>query len=167
MNIGEMALLRNDSNKQVSHISEGFAVTRVNSHPCMGNNLITWHTWTTKATWVATLTIRIKESGRIRPFPSVHLPCDTPHRAIRVWPVHYPDIHHYMRGEVSSNSATIKATMFVGFHTSRMCQYTMQTCSPGSDDRSLTDTGRGYHLKAPNLTSNHSQPSHPVFSTSL
>jgi hypothetical protein len=32
MSIGEIALLRNDSNKQVSPISEGFAVTRVNLH---------------------------------------------------------------------------------------------------------------------------------------
>jgi hypothetical protein len=32
MNMGERALLQNDSNEQVSHISEGFAETRVNLH---------------------------------------------------------------------------------------------------------------------------------------
>jgi hypothetical protein len=34
---------------------------------------------------------------------------------------------------------------------SRMRQYTTQTCSPGPDDQSLTDTGGGYHLRAPNM----------------
>jgi hypothetical protein len=29
--------------------------------------------------------------------------------------------------------------------------------------RSLIDTGGGYHLRAPNLTSDHSHPFHPVF----
>jgi hypothetical protein len=32
MNIGEMTLLRNDCNKQVSPISEGFAEIRINLH---------------------------------------------------------------------------------------------------------------------------------------
>jgi hypothetical protein len=50
---------------------------------------------------------------------------------------------------------------------SRMCQYASQTCPPGPDDRSLTDMGGGFHLRAPNLTSDHSQPSHSVSSTSL
>jgi hypothetical protein len=31
-------------------------------------------------------------------------------------------------------------------HKSRMHQYTTQSCSPGSDDWSTIDTGRGYHL---------------------
>jgi hypothetical protein len=39
---------------------------------------------------------------------------------------------------------------------SRMCQYTTQTCSSGSDDQSLTDTGGGYHLEALNFRSDHS-----------
>jgi hypothetical protein len=39
---------------------------------------------------------------------------------------------------------------------SRMRQYITQTCSSGPDDRSLTDTGGGYHLEALNLISDHS-----------
>jgi hypothetical protein len=167
MNIGDMALLGNDSNKQVSPIPEGFVETQVNSHPCKGNSLTTWHTWATKATRVATFTTMIKESGRVAPFPSARLPRDTPHRAIRGWPIHYPDIHHYRRGEGSSNVVTIKATMFARFHIARMRQYTTQTCSPGPDDQSLTNTGDGYHLGALNLSSVDSQPSHPIFSTTL
>jgi hypothetical protein len=42
-----------------------------------------------------------------------------------------------------------------------------QICSPGLDDWSLIDMGRGYHLRAPNLTSEYYHPSHPVFSTAL
>jgi hypothetical protein len=167
MNIGEMTLLQNDSNKQVSPISKGFVETWVNSHPCKGNNLTRWHMWTTKGTRVATFTTTIKELGRVTPFPSVRFPRDTPHKTIRVWPLHYPGMHHYRGGEGSSNSVTIKAIMFEGFHRARMHQYTTQSCSPGPDDWSITNTGGGYHLEAPNLTSVHSQPSHPVFYTTL
>jgi hypothetical protein len=39
---------------------------------------------------------------------------------------------------------------------SRMRQYTTQTYSSGPDDRSLIDTGAGYHLGAPNFRSDHS-----------
>jgi hypothetical protein len=138
-----MTLLQNDSNNQVSPISEGFTETRVNSLPCKGNNLTTWHTWATKARQVVTFTTMIKESDQVAPFPSVCLPRDPPHRAIRGWHVHYLGIHHYRSGEGSSNSATIEATMFVGFHIPRMCQYITQTCSLGPDDQSLTDTGLG------------------------
>jgi hypothetical protein len=49
----------------------------------------------------------------------------------------------------------------------RMRQYTSETCPPRLDDWFLTDTGGGYHLGALNLTSDHSQPSHPVISTTL
>jgi hypothetical protein len=52
---------------------------------------------------------------------------------------------------LSSNSATVKATQFVGPKKSRMCEYTTQTCSPGPDDRSLTNTCGGYHFRAPNM----------------
>jgi hypothetical protein len=37
-----------------------------------------------------------------------------------------------------------------------MLQYTTQTCSSGPDNRSLTNTGGGYHLEALNFRSNHS-----------
>jgi hypothetical protein len=39
---------------------------------------------------------------------------------------------------------------------SHMRQYPTQTCSSGLDDRSLTDTGGGYHFGAPNFRSDHS-----------
>jgi hypothetical protein len=39
---------------------------------------------------------------------------------------------------------------------SHMRQYTTQTCSSGPDDRSLTNTGGGYHLETLNFRSDHS-----------
>jgi hypothetical protein len=70
--------------------------------------------------WFMTM---IKELGRLAPFPSVRLPCDTIRCDICGSPVHYPGIHHCRRGEESSNSVTIKAPMFSGPHLSRMHQY--------------------------------------------
>jgi hypothetical protein len=66
---------------------------------------------------------------------------------------------------VSPNSAIVEATKFVGPLKPRMRQYTTHSCSLGPDDRSSIDTGGGYHLGALNLTSDHSQHSHPVFPT--
>jgi hypothetical protein len=51
--------------------------------------------------------------------------------AIRGCPVHYPNIHHCRCGRVSSNSATDKATKFVGPHKSRMCQYIIKLAHLG------------------------------------
>jgi hypothetical protein len=60
----------------------------------------------------------VKESSQVLPHPSVvfhaYASVDTPWVA-----QHYPVEHPY-GGKVSSNSATHKATMFVGLHISRM-----------------------------------------------
>jgi hypothetical protein len=63
----------------------------------------------------------IKESSQVPPFPSARLPRDTTLKATRGWPVYYPNIHHYKRGEVLSISTTIEATKFAGPNKSRMC----------------------------------------------
>jgi hypothetical protein len=53
------------------------------------------------------------------------------------------------RGKVSSNSATIEATKFVGSHKSHMRQYIINDCCNRAQPmRSLIDTGRGYHLRS-------------------
>jgi hypothetical protein len=44
-----------------------------------------------------------------------------------------------------------------------MCQYTTQTCSLGSDDWSLIDSGGGYHIGASNIRPDHS----PYFPSSF
>jgi hypothetical protein len=73
----------------------------------------------------------IKESGRVPPVPSVRLLHNTTSWAIREWPVHYHDIHHCRRCEVSSNSATVKTTKFTGPYKSRMRQYVIKIAHRG------------------------------------
>jgi hypothetical protein len=108
----------------------------------------------------------IKELGRVPPFPSARLPRDTTLGAIRGCSIHYPGIHHCRRGEVSSNSVLIEATKFVRPHRSRMHHYIINACSTEPNmTRSLINIGEGYHRGALNMTSNHSHPSHLVFST--
>jgi hypothetical protein len=75
-----------------------------------------------------------------------------PRRTHCGWPMHYPVRY----GRIASVLAAHEATQFAGPIKSRMRQYTTQTCSSGSDDRSLTDTGGGYHLRALNFISDHS-----------
>jgi hypothetical protein len=66
---------------------------------------------------------------------------------------------------VSSNSVTVEATKFVGAYESHMHQYIInlvhrgQTIGPQSTQAGATTFG------APNMKTNHSQPSRPVFST--
>jgi hypothetical protein len=107
-----------------------------------------------------------KELGRVPPFPSARLPYYTTLWAIRGWPVHYPGIHLYRRGEVSSNSVTVKVTKFAAPNKSHMRQYIINNCFTGPNTTwSLIDIGEIYHREALNLTSDHSHQSHPVFST--
>jgi hypothetical protein len=118
-----------------------------------------------RAPWVATVHDAVKESGRVVPRPSVvfhmYALADTPWV---VWTLF--DCTPVKRGKVSSSSVTHEATMFAGPHESRMLQYTTQTCSPGLDDWTLIDIGRGYILELWIYNPFHFQPSHAVFSTS-
>jgi hypothetical protein len=75
-----------------------------------------------------------------------------PRRTHCGWPMHYPVRY----GRIASVLAAHEATQFAGPIKSRMRQYTTQTCSSGSDDRSLTNTGKGYHLEALYFRSDHS-----------
>jgi hypothetical protein len=149
-----------------SLISKNVAEIRISIHLARE---ITWqhdtceprrqHEWLQFAT-------TIKESGRVAPFPSVRLPHNSTRWAIRGWHLHNPGIHHYMRSEGSSNSATIEATKFartpkfpyVLVHN----QYLLIKNQPM---RSLIDTGGGNYLWALNLTSDYSHPSNLVFPT--
>jgi hypothetical protein len=106
----------------------------------------------------------IKESGWVLPHPSVIFHAkNSPGSPWVAWTLSL--LLSIKWGKVSSYSTTVEATLLAGFHIAHMCQYTTQACSPGPDDRSSIDTGGGYHLGALNLTSDHSQHSHPVFST--
>jgi hypothetical protein len=59
-------------------MSEGITEIRINSQPCKGNNLTTWHTGATKANEWPHFAMTIKESGRVLPRPSVIFHVKTP-----------------------------------------------------------------------------------------
>jgi hypothetical protein len=77
-----------------------------------------------------------------------------PQRTHRGWPDTIPyNIHKEVRYR-----PTHRHTKWLSLWDpikSHMRQYTTQTCLSGPDDRSLTDTGRGYHIGAPNFRSDH------------
>jgi hypothetical protein len=64
-------ILHLDAVNKPSPMSEGVVEIRINSQPCKGINLTTWHTHAWKAARVATVHDTVKESGRVLPHPSV------------------------------------------------------------------------------------------------
>jgi hypothetical protein len=162
----KIELLRLDSVNKPSPISEGVTEIRINSQPCKGINLTTWHMQAQRAPWVTTIHDMTKKSSRVWPHPSVvfhtYASADTPWVARTL--SHYTSVK---RGMVSSNSSTHKATQFEDF-ICPLCVSTFQM-RVHSDP---TDTGlkrhrRGYHLGAPNFRSDHSSffPSSILHST--
>jgi hypothetical protein len=126
---------------------------RINSQPCKGINLTTWHTRARRAPWVATFHDVIKESGWVLPHPSdvfhVYALADTPWVA-RTLSCCTP----MKRGKVSSNSVTHEATEFTGpqkilyapVHNRSLFIRTQPMWA-------LIDTSGGYHHGSPNLWS--------------
>jgi hypothetical protein len=93
------------------------------------------------------------------PHPSARLPCVclgghtmSGHALSHCTPVRY--------GRIASVSASHKATQFAGPHKISYAPVHNSNLLTGSDDQSLTDTGGGYHLGAPNFRSDRS-PSFP------
>jgi hypothetical protein len=139
--------------EQASPISEGVAEIQINSQPCKGINLTTWHTRARRAPWVTTVHDVIKESARVLPRPSVvfhtYALIDTPWVARTL--SHCTPVK---RGKVSSNSVTHEATKLAGLqkilyapvHNQSLFIRTQPT-------RALIDTGGGYYRGAPNLWS--------------
>jgi hypothetical protein len=133
----------------------GIAEIRINNQPCKGINLITRHTWATKATRVATVHDAFKESGRVLPPLSVvfymYASADTPWVARTL-----SHCTPMKRGKVSSNSSAHEVSKF----RDSMCPVCVSTFKclfiPIQPTRALTDTGGGYHLGAPNFKSDHS-----------
>jgi hypothetical protein len=151
----KLIILRLDSMNKLSPMSEGVTEIWINSQPCKGINLTTWHMWAIEATRVATVHDAVKESDRVLPRPSaifhVYASTDTPwidRTLSHCTPV--------KRGKVSSNPLGHKATKFedsiypVSVSTFK-CLFirTQPTWA-------LTDTDGGYHLGALNFKSDHS-----------
>jgi hypothetical protein len=131
------------------------AEIRINSQPCKGINLTTWHTrpeghhgchmFTMRSkSWVGSKLTLVSSSTRM------------PRWTHRGWPKHYPIIHPWSEVRYRPTRRQTKLLSLQVPIKSRMRQYTTQTCSSGPDDRSLTDIGGGYHLEALNFRSDHS-----------
>jgi hypothetical protein len=142
-----------------SPISEGVMEIRINSQPCKGINLTTRHTQARKAPWVATIHDEAKKTIRAH-LTLVHVfhtyaSVDTPwvaHALSRCTPVRY--------GRIASVSVSHKATKF-GVSICPICVSTFKCLFIQTQPmRALTNTGRVYHLGAPNFRSDHS-PSFP------
>jgi hypothetical protein len=67
----KVELLRLNTAKKPSPISEGVVEIRINNQPCKGINLTTRHTQVQRTPRVATVHDTVKESGRVLPHSSV------------------------------------------------------------------------------------------------
>jgi hypothetical protein len=151
--------------EQASPISEGVAEIRINSHLARKNNLIIQYTRATKATRVATFHIDYQRVERDAPYPSAVFHVKTspgsPWVARTLSQCHLWSTVGCCRTQRPSKLLSLWDPInFVCISTQ------LNACwNRAQPTRSLINTARGYHLRAPNLTSDHSQPSHSVFST--
>jgi hypothetical protein len=149
----KLIILRNDCNEQVLPISEGITETRANLNLA---RVITWqhdtrgpeghHGWQQFTT---------RSKSRAGSYLAL-VPSSTrmPQRTHRGWPDTIP-YHIHKEVRYRPTRWHMKLLSLRHLIKSRMHQYTTQTCSSGLDDRSLTDTGGGYHLEALNFRSDH------------
>jgi hypothetical protein len=149
--------------EQASPIFKGAVEIRINSHLVRE---ITWqhdtcephryHEW-------PPFSLTIKESGRVLSHPSVVFHTKT--SMGNPWAARtLSQCTPVKQGKISSNSMTVKL-LSLREPINPVCVSTQLSacCNRAQSTRSSTDTGGGYHLGAPNLTSDHSQPSYPVF----
>jgi hypothetical protein len=111
--IMKVTLLCLDTATKSSLISDSVTKTRIKIHHT-GENLITWYTHDLSDPMYANISQRQSRSRSRSHLSLLHVFHVIPLRAICGWPIHYPDLHHYRNGEVSSDSTTINATKFTG-----------------------------------------------------
>jgi hypothetical protein len=151
----KLIILRLNIANKPSPISEGVAEFRINSPPCKGINLTTRHTQARRASRVPTVHNAVKEMIRshltlVHVF-HVYASADTP------WMAHALSWCRLIRyGRIASVSATHDATQY----GDSICLVYISTFKClfkwAQPTRALIDTGRGYHLGAPNIISDHS-----------
>jgi hypothetical protein len=111
----KLIILQNDCNGQVLPISKGIVEIWINSQPCKGINLTTWHTRARRAPRVATVHNVVKETIKAH-LTLVHVfyadvLVDTP------WVTHALSHFTSVRyGRIASVSAAHEATQFTGPH---------------------------------------------------
>jgi hypothetical protein len=150
--IVKLIILHLDSENKPSPMSEGVVEIWINSQPCKGINLTTWHTQAQGH----------HECQRFMVWPKSRagsyltlVPSSTcmPQRTHRGWPEHYPIIqlwsevrYHPTHRHTKLLNLGSPYVMYASLHFK--CLF-IQTQSTGA----LIDTGGGYHLGAPNLWS--------------
>jgi hypothetical protein len=150
----KLTILRLNTVNKPSPTSEGVTEIWINSQPCEGINLTTWHTQARRAPQVATIHDVTKETSRAH-LTLVHVfhayaSVDTPwvaHALSRCAAVRY--------GRIAPVSATHDATQFRE-SICPICVSTFQCLfNRAQPMRALIDIGGGYHLGASNFRSDH------------
>jgi hypothetical protein len=155
----KLIILRLDSMNKPSLISKSVAEIWINSQPCKGMNLTTRHMQARRAPRVATIHDMTKKSGQVLPCPSAvfHAYASADTQWVARTLSHYTSVKW---GKVLSNSSTHEATQF-GDSICPVCISTLKCLFIRTQPtHALSDTGRGYHLEALNIRSDHS-PSFP------
>jgi hypothetical protein len=141
--------------KKSSPMSEGVWKIRINSQPCKGINLTTRHMQARRAPWVAIVHDAVKETIKahltlvhvFHAYASADIPWVT-HALSHCTPIRY--------GRIASISTAHDATKFGDF-ICHVCVSTFKCLFIHTQPmRGLTNTGRGYHLGAPNFRLDHS-----------
>jgi hypothetical protein len=155
----KIELLRLGAAKRPSPITEGVAEIRINNQTCKGINMTTRHTPARRVPRVATVHDAVKETIRAH-LTLVHVFHEYA-SADTLWVAHA--LSHYVPiryGRIVSVSVAHDATQF----SDSICPVCVSTFKclfiRTQPTWALTDTGRGYHLGAPNIRSDHS-PSFP------
>jgi hypothetical protein len=138
-------------------MSEGVTETRINNQPCKGINLTIWHMQVRRAPRVATIHDMTKKLGRVLPRLSVvfhaYASAGTPwvaqtlsnYTCVKWSEVRYrPTPRH-----TKLLSLGIPCVSYALVHFK--CLFNM-----AQPTRALIDAGRGYHLRALNIKSDHS-----------
>jgi hypothetical protein len=154
-----LIILRLNTVNKPSPISEGVIENRINNQPCKGINMTTWHTQARRTPQVATFHDEVQETiwAHLTLVHVFHMYAlmDTPWVANAL--SHFTTIRY---GRITSVSAAHDATQF-GDSICPVC-VSIFKCLFNKDQPTwaLIDIGRGYHLEALNIRSDHS-PSFP------
>jgi hypothetical protein len=138
-----------------SPISEGVTEIRINSQPCKGINLTTWHTQARRAPRVAIVHDTVKETTRAH-LTLVHVfhayaSADTPwvaHALSQCTPIRY--------ARIASILVTHDATQFRDSICTVCTSIFKCLFNKAQPMRALIDTGGGCHRGAPNFRQDHS-----------
>jgi hypothetical protein len=154
-----LIILRLNTVNKPSPISKGVIQNRINNQPCKGINMTTWHTQARRTPQVATFHDEVQETiwTHLTLVHVFHMYASMDTSWVANALSHFTTIRY---GRITSVSAAHDATQF-GDSICPVC-VSIFKCLFNKDKPTwaLIDTGRGYHLEALNIRSDHS-PSFP------